>query len=435
MKKIFNFFNIFVLALIIIFSSVHCSDDTKNEDNLYDAQSYTATRAGLIKSWQQGNYVQSYQFSDNWVNIAKKENPKDYYINLLEKAKTSLACDYYDVSIKAFQEAEKRFINIEGQLALGEEIGSLFSDDTNIEYEAENYEKLMISPYLLLAYWQKNDFNGAKVEAKRTIQKINQYIESSTALTYLENPFSRIVSALVYERDGKKDDVRIELNKIAKSSQYNSKVAEVLKADILRKEKGNGSIGVFADVGCSPIKFPKKFGPIMIQLSKGVMTSIGFVYSVLREVSSRTNKCYIYIDGKYAGDTYLIYDVENIVMTQFKKNEKKKTDKILARAMVKAAATGVASAAAQHFLGDLGGILVGVAGAVWMFTEKADLRSWMTLPRNIQYRRVNGVTPGEHSVHLEAIDNRGYSMWKTPAKTVNIDEDGNIEVVHFTVTY
>jgi hypothetical protein len=418
------------MITIILFS---CSSSSGRKGKMKDPLGYTATRTKMRNAWKRGEFNSAKTLSEHWVNYAKKKRPKDYYINLLEKGKVALACDDYEGAIKALQKAEKRFVNIEGQVSLGEEIGSLFSDDLNKEYEAENYEKLLIPSYLLLAYWQKGDFNGARVESKRVLQKINQYIESSTKHKYLESPFNRLLTALVFEEDGQDDDVKIELRKIAKISKYCSQISKIEQESMEKSRAYGSSICVFADVGTSPMKHPKKYGPWIVTLSNGTTISLAFVYSVIRKTLSRTHKCRVYIDKKYMADTYLLYDVEDIILKQFKKNEPTKISQIKKRALVKATTAGIASYVAAKTLGKFAGRLVGIVGAAWMYSERADLRSWLTLPKNIQYRRVNHISVGEHAVYLEGVDRRNNVTWRTKEKKVHIDEKGTLELVHFTV--
>jgi hypothetical protein len=64
---------------------------------------------------------------------------------LLERGKIALAAGSYDQSIADLEEAERRFLQIEGTIPIIETFGSLLLDDTTAEYEPEIHEKLMIT--------------------------------------------------------------------------------------------------------------------------------------------------------------------------------------------------------------------------------------------------------------------------------------------------
>jgi len=201
------------------------------------SKTYVDQQQKLIMAYNDGNFAQALKLSDNFVKDVNKNFAQDVFLAVLERGKIALDARSYDTAIKDLQEAEGRFLDIEGTLSLSEEGSSLFLDDTTKEYEAEPLEKLMISPYLALAYLAKGDFGGARIERNRAMNKVNQYIETTAGSEYLENPFARYLSGVLYEREGKFQDARIEYQKIKTGPNTASQAKEWMDSELARIKK------------------------------------------------------------------------------------------------------------------------------------------------------------------------------------------------------
>jgi len=135
---------------------------------------YTLEYETMVSSLTKGAFDSALAQADMLYQKSQKTDgaKQNKYLALLERGKVALAARKFDQSIADLQEAEKRFLTIEGTISLTEGFGSILTDDTAMEYEAEMHEKLMISPYLIIAYLSTGDFNGAIVERNRTITKM-----------------------------------------------------------------------------------------------------------------------------------------------------------------------------------------------------------------------------------------------------------------------
>ena len=69
---------------------------------------------------------------------------------------------------------------------------------------------------------------------------------------------------------------------------------------------------------------------------------------------------------------------------------------------------------------------IGAVSAHWIASEKADLRSWVTLPRQIQYLRISDLKPGEYTITIEY--NGGAQSQKV------VVEEGKIRIAYFSAT-
>ena len=358
---------------------------------------YTLEYETMVSSLTKGAFDSAFAQADTLYQKSQKTDgaKQNKYLALLERGKVALAARKFDQSIADLQEAEKRFLTIEGTISLTEGFGSILTDDTAMEYEAEMHEKLMISPYLIIAYLSTGDFNGAIVERNRTITKINQYIqEKPDERAYLENPFARYLTAIMYEMEDKKDDANIEYKKL-KWDQ------EIVRID--SKKGKTTDLVILVDVGLAPQKTQVKWGPMPIP-GVGV---VGFAYAEYAPTPSEVTTCNIYLDEESIGSAKLLYDLENTVITQYHKNKPALQAKIVARMTAKATTQFAAKMAAKEVLKNIpfaslfANLTIDAAGAAWMAAEQADLRGWLSLPKQIKYLRVDGLEPGEHTIKID----------------------------------
>ena len=378
----------------------------------------------LILELKNDNPVSALEYADTFVRktIDSDDRKQDRYLALLERGKIALMAGRYDQCIADLQEAEQRFLMIEGTISLAESFGSLLTDDTTQEYEAEMHEKIMISPYLALAYLGKGDFAGAVVERNRTMNKIHQYIDAAPEeRSYLENPFARFLSAVIYEMESKPDDARIEYKKM----QWDREAARL-------DEKGialSTDLVILIDAGLVPHKYQVKWGPLPVMVQDTTI-QLGFAYAAYRPTGSTVSDRVISIDGNPAGTASLLYDLEKTVLAQYEKNKSTLISKLVTRMTSKAAVQVSAQAAADRIAKDnpLAGFLLKsmatLASAAWIAVEKADLRGWSTLPRSIACLRVDDLVPGEHTVSVDYGSGR-------QEKSVLLEEN-KINIVYFS---
>jgi len=383
---------------------------------------YTLEYEPMVASLMKGDLNSALTHADTiYKRSQTAKGPKqNKNLALLERGKTALAAGKYDQCIADLQEAEKRFLTIEGTISLTEGFGSILTDDTAMEYEAEMHEKLMISPYLILAYIGKGDFDGARVERNRTITKINQYIqEKPEERAYLENPFARYLTALMYEMEDKTDDAKIEYRKLKWDQET---------ARIDSKKGKTTDLVILLDVGLAPQKYQKKWGPQKIPTPQGSV-SLGFAYAGYAPVPTEVKMSNIYLNEKSVGEAKLLYDLEKTIITQYDKNKPALKAKIAARMTTKILAQVGAKMAAKEvaknipFASLFADILVDAAAQTWLANEQADLRGWLSLPKQIKYLRVNGLEPGENTIKID------YGSG-VETKKIKVEKD-RINIVYF----
>jgi hypothetical protein len=385
------------------------------------ANLYTEETGSFITALRNDNPEGALKYADAFARqtMDSGKAKQNKYLALLERGKIALNAGRYDQCIADLQEAERRFLLIEGTISLTEGFGSILTDDTAKEYEAEMHEKIMISPYLALAYLGKGDFTGAVVERNRTMNKLNQYVEASPARGYLENPFARLLAAIMYEMENKPDDAKIEYRKM----KWGAEAARPAK-----KNKSTDLV-ILIDTGLAPHKYQVKWGPFPVPVNDTTI-NLGFAYASYEPTVSTVSKSDISLDGNPLGEARLLYDLESTVLTQYEKDKPAIITKLVSRMAAKAATQVSAHAAADRIakdnklLGLLLNSLINVGSAVWVAVEQADLRGWSTLPGKINYLRVTGLVPGEHTIKID------YGCGEQ-VKTVNLEED-KIGIAYFS---
>ncbi|HOG17987.1 MAG: hypothetical protein A4E73_02012 [Syntrophaceae bacterium PtaU1.Bin231] len=362
------------------------------------ARLYTDETRSFLTALRDGRAESALEHADSFVQRTATSGKvrQNKYLALLERGKIALNAGRYDQCIADLQEAERRFLTIEGTISLAEGFGSILTDDAAREYEAEAIEKIMISPYLALAYLGKGDFAGALVERNRTINKINQYLEEREARGYLDNPFARLLSAVLYEMEGKPDDAGIEYRKMG----WDAELAR------LEKRENSTDLVILIDTGLAPYKRQMKWGPLPV-VAKDRVIHLGFAYAAYEPTPSAVSKCDISLDGNPLGAAGLLYDLGKAVLAQYEKDKPAIIAKMVTRMTAKAAAQVSAHATADRVaednpqLASFLRMLANIGGAVWIAVEQADLRNWSTLPGRIFYLRVSGLAPGEHRISID----------------------------------
>jgi len=110
--------------------------------------------------------------------------------------------------------------------------------------------------------------------------------------------------------------------------------------------------------------------------------------------------------GKRLGRTYVLTDLEAIAF----RNLKDRMPILLIKQAIRASAKGAMAKTAA----DQGGVLGAVLSNTYnVLTEQADLRSWLTLPKNIQVARLP-LPAGRNDLRLAFLDDTGRARQEVP---------------------
>ena len=393
--------NIYVLALLLLVAA-GCS-------------TYTSKMEESRESFFEGRYDEALSGLGELIEGAKGN---DLFLYRLERGKVFLAAGRYDSAIVDLQAAEERFSDIEGTISIPEMISTTLLHPGKGEYQPENHEKILISSYLLLAYWMNGDREGAFVERNRIIQKIGMYLNvlPEEDRERLDIPFARYLAGLLYEAEGMADDARIEYSRVEALQP------EAAPAAVLPRLT---EMVVFADLGRGPVKvsreirgyfqrdggflqgvfmLPGLVDPFIFNLGAGhgfspdrlgVLFTFAFPQLVRQE--RFIHSCRVVVDGVEAGEAVLLDDIEQTADAAFERQ--------LPKILVKSAVRAYLKTLAQTKLKDKAGGAVDVLGKLLSAVDRADTRSWQTLPAEVHLYRLE-TTPGDHEVYIDYYDDQ-----------------------------
>lgn len=307
--------------------------------------------------------------------------------------------------------------------------GTLLINEQVMPYEGEDFEKIMLHALNAVNYLMRGDLDGARVEVRRSYQRqeelsarhqkelekarteegFNQWEQtleqadksgydtlkenSDRVVSVYHNALASYVSALVYELNNEPDEAYIDMKKAYEAYPSSRSIRMDLvrlsreagfREDLERWEKAFGkaehapeeSVDVF-------VLFSHGLAPVKEPLSLPIPVSRGFVVAsmpVYRFSPSGISGAVIRA-GAEGEETATVCDIDAIAARNLLDKFPTLFVKQVARSYLKARAVG--GMAREH--GGTGALL----GSLFsMVTEQADLRTWSTLPKQIQAARL-----------------------------------------------
>ncbi len=437
--QINHFKNGLLIALILILCG--CSSASLNDlFNGYDQQ-----MRGVKQSQLQGNFKQA-------INLIppRSSNDSSYSLSMLEKARLEFLANKPEQSQQDFEQVynviQKSQQAAKFQLSRGvENFGAILSNDNVIRYDIPLYEQSMLHSYQAFNYLQQKDLSGALVEIRRAniVQQqalrdnlgsiynvqnqlgdnsfyfddvANRYPDMSNTIGKVKNGFQNaytfFLSALLYEAAGQQNDAYIDYKKALEIYPENS----YLQQDVMRlatslhmtddiakykarfayasstvdNEQNQGQIVIFAESGIVANKQEYSMN-LPVYTSHDDMR----FYSVALPSYQNQLKVFSPVELVYQNKHYQTEEIVRIQSLAAKSLEDQ-LPAIVTRQVSRLIAKEKFREQAQRQGGDLGNIFANIYN---MSTEKADTRSWSTLPDSIQILRLN-LASGEHQLEL-----------------------------------
>ncbi len=320
---------------------------------------------------------------------------------------------------------------------------SVLTNDNVLPYDGEDFERVLINVFLALNYAREGKPDDALVEARKVDLKLREYSRQYDEKNrYKEDAFIRYIAGALYEAQGEINDAFISYRNAytvyqAYDTTYGTPAPSFLLDDIVRTAtllsfndeaarfeslgghpfdrtgRSEGTIIVLTYTGKGPIK--QEVRPtVSIADEKGVVHTFQVA---LPKFAPRFTPGRSY-DVRVQGKGTLLHaeseTAEDITAIAAKALDDRLTMIYLksgGRALLKFLAAEAAKAKIKKDDGDkstlgnfLGSIAVDIAVGL---SEKADLRTWRTLPSEIQMTRLR-VPPGEYTVDVVSSDG-GYS--------------------------
>ncbi len=440
-----NFFHKTRLLLLVIPLLSGCSANSFSD--LFSH--YSQQMNGVKQAQQQGNFQQA-------ISLLPTRSPDNgnYSLGLLEKARLEYLAQNNKQSRQDFAQTyelvqqNQQAAKIELSRGI-ENIAAVMSNDNAIRYDIPLYEQSMLNSYQALNYLAQQDLSGALVEVRRANQvqeralKANassidatkksiadekfsmdnlsqQYPSMNSAIGKVKNGFQNAytfyLSGLLYEAGNQKNDAYIDYKKALEIYPDN----HYLQQDVWRLANTlqmTNDINLFRDSFARTITNKNTFasnntqGEVVIIIENGIVgakqeVSLSLpiytrhndmrLYSVA--LPRYQNKLTVYppLTLTYQGKSY---QAEEIVRLQSlaAKQLQDQLPIIVTRQITRLIAKEEIRQTLVKKGGDLGNIFANIYNIA---TEKADTRSWSTLPDSIHILRLN-LSTGTHTLNIK----------------------------------
>lgn len=459
------------LMLVACSTLTHYPDETRDLMENFEAGSVERALAEAEERWDKGLDRLAYLLEGGMI-LHVRGKPEE--------------------SNAAFDEAESviRYNDEKAVLSLSKgtaQLGTLVVNEKTLPYRGEPFEKVLVNTYKAKNYLFLHDYEGARVEIRRSFarqqenrrmhEKEYQRMEeearekglsSSSVLQAVqtqyedqrdivqsvknlyEDAFAYYLSAIVYELNREYNDAYIDLEKVQQlrpgvpyveddllRTARLSGLSEGLKQWMDRfgrpprflEEDKEGEVLVFFGCGMAPQKRQIKIsipipdvGWISLAFPKYETVPSPIAYAALYEAG-----------GGLYGRTYVLTDLEAIAIRSL--NDRLTT--LALKQALRAALKGAMVKTARDQGGWAGDL---VANLYNVITEQADLRSWQTLPQNIQVARFP-LPAGAHELILALhgstggkVQERAFSLDIRPGERVFVNaRSGASDLIGFNV--
>ena len=352
----------------------------------------------------------------------EKINPssKDELVYLMDKGMILHALGKYKESNRVLTKAEDLSDVYSVKSATREVAGTLWSEE-GIEYAGDKHERLMIVVIRMLNYVMMDDWNGALVEVRR-VKYLSEKVYGRSS--DIDNPFATYLSGIVWETVGKINSALIEYRQIEKDKDDVPYYGVDLKTLSRR-------LGFAVPLPKKPSlawhvtpNYRKKKGQLIVIAETGrspyyVSETVSTGYFTVSMPSVRFEKSRVYyvdvnINGKEQGKTYPFYDIVEDIVVAAKERQKRS----FVRKMIKVSTQAGLYAGSAELTGkdkstesNIAGIALAIFGLTMSAADKADERSWRTLPKEFQLARFY-LKPGTYTVELVPVGDKKLSIKK-----------------------
>ncbi len=372
----------------------------------------------------------SQQYDAALQGIEKQsESSTDRVLYLLDKGMVLRMKRDFAASNQALEAAKMEMERLYAA-SVSENALSFVVNDATVSYAGDPYEQVLVHVYMALNYLELGEPDDARVEVLQANVKLREIAEKDPAGKITGDAFSRYLAGLVYDDSREWSDAMISYRQAYQTykqydASYGLAVPDMLKHDLLRlatqqglteeaaqysREFGiapaqrdhdrtaeSGELIFVLSNGLAPIK--REHAVHAATANTGVLVRIAVPYYESRAnnvVSAR-----ISTSGKEA-DTEPMENIDAIARATLDAHMPAIIARGIAREGIKIAATNAAFASAGNnndAVNLLGGVAVQVAA---LTTERADTRSWLTLPANIQLARLRLPT-GSYTIKVELL--------------------------------
>ncbi|MGB5395538.1 MAG: hypothetical protein WBN96_00175 [Gammaproteobacteria bacterium] len=374
---------------------------------------YSAKSADMRSSLLSGQFAMA-------RDLAEKQSSEKDVLAALNKGMLRRMTGDYIASNQIFEQAKRRIGDLYG-VSVSDQLGAVTISDTLRDFQGDRYEQVLLHAYMAMNYIQIGDIDAARVEMLQADVKMREWGEAPE-----EDPFVRYLSGIIFEMLGESDQALVSYRKayeIYKSSSDRLGLAtpQIVKQDLLRllatEELWDEYRRLKTEFGMpdfKPVKTAGGYGEVIVVLNNGlapqreenaIMTFSNEVSQMVRIAlpayryrPAQLTRARINVDGRQQR----LETVENVdALARHALNDD--IALITTRAIARAVIKHKTQREVQDKHGGLAGLLMTVTN---LATERADTRSWTTLPQEIQLTRLL-LPEGQHQVNIEMVNAAG----------------------------
>jgi hypothetical protein len=332
-------------------------------------------------------------------------------------------------------------------------IGAFLTNDNKLVYDGEPYEDVYLNAFKALNYIHLQDWEAALVETRRMTFKMEQldikikglasaFAKSDSSgkadwktgdINIQNSALGHYLSAILYAKAGDLDDARIERQKLETALAEQSTLSSYRnseKADFSSLQNSRSYNVLLAGfTGRAPYKIQEDARVFIDDYDddKDNEFYLKFSFPVIRTYQSNVNYVRAVINDSLKTNLNLIEEMDKVSAEVYKAKQPIIYSRALVRASTKAAGTKFISGAVREkneFLGDLLQLLGFIAQET---TEKADLRSWQTMPGQAWMKTIQ-LPEGTNTVRLEYVGFNGRVLYFDEFE-VTITQNTELELV------
>lgn len=375
---------------------------------------------------------------------SQKKHKGDAEVLQLESAIVQLAAGRPAEAEQTLRQVRDRFDYLE-QKSAAESAASMLTDDRQLAYAGEDYERVLIRAFLALANLMHTG-SDAEAYSLQVIDKQAQIIQSgldkdgkNPKAAYQQVAFGPYLRAMLREESHHDfDDVaRYRTMVVSWAPGFTAGKADLSRAQTGHHSvAGNGVLQVFTLVGRGPYKEEVSEIPstVAVAIADRMISVLGkqslpptiASIKVPKVLATRNaiQSVAVAVDGRTVGETATITDVGQMAAAQCEAVFPQTVARAVVRRAVKKGVVYGTKEALGVRKGSLESLPFDLVGMAWEATEKADTRCWGLLPDKIQVQRIE-LPAGEHDLVLIPLDMGHHPLGPPVAQRVTIADGRN----------
>ncbi len=341
----------------------------------------------------------------------QKDHDQEEVISSLDKGMLRRVNDDFSGSNQIFEVAKQKISQLHA-ISITENIAALTINETLREYEGSRYEQLLLHAYMAMNYIQLGQIDGARVEMLQADVKMMEWGDEPE-----EHAFLRYLEGIIYESLGEMDSALISYRKAYlayKEKGGHPQPSLSIKKDLLRLlawqnlwSEYKAYKKEFNLTGYKPVNASNNHGELVVVLNNGlapirteasiyifsseVQQNLRVAFPVYSQPAKRLSAPRIHVNqNNYPMET--VEDIDALARHSLAQAMPGIMLRAMARAVIKYNTQHVAQQSSE-----LAGLLMMITN---MVTERADTRSWTTLPQEIKLKRIL-LPVGEHAVQIK----------------------------------